>query len=138
MNLLARFSSDPTKRHCDGIKHKLRYLQGTIDLDLFFSSSSKTQLTVYADVGHMLDPHFGRSHTGYLFTNCGTAISWKSTKQTMAATSSNHVELLAIHEASRECIWLQSIIQNIRESCGLSGISNSPTVLKIIQPALNN
>ena len=47
----------------------------------------------------------------------------------MAATSSNHAELLAIHEASRECIWLRSVIQHIRESCGLSSISNSPTVL---------
>ena len=27
VNLLARFSSDPTKRHRDGIKHMLRYLR---------------------------------------------------------------------------------------------------------------
>ena len=71
----------------------------------------------------MSDPHFGRSQFGYLFTYCGTAILWKSTKQTM------HVELLAIHEASRKCIWLRYVIQHMRGSCGLSGISNSPTIL---------
>ena len=31
VNLLARFSSSPTRRHWNGIKHIFRYLQGTID-----------------------------------------------------------------------------------------------------------
>ncbi|XP_074329064.1 putative mitochondrial protein AtMg00240 [Apium graveolens] len=101
MNLLARFSSDPAKRHWDGIKHIFRYLRGTIDLGLFFPNNSRSRLVGYADVGYMSDPHFGRSQTDYLFTYCDTAITWKSTKQTMDATSSNHVELLTIHEASR-------------------------------------
>ncbi|XP_074374728.1 secreted RxLR effector protein 161-like [Apium graveolens] len=129
VNLLARFSYDPTKGHWDGIKHIFRYLRGTTDLGLFFLKNSRSRLVGYADVGYMSDPHFGRSQTGYLFTYYDTAISWKSTKQTMAATSSNHAELLAIHEASRECIWLRSVIQHIRESCGLSSISDNPTVL---------
>ncbi|XP_074346840.1 secreted RxLR effector protein 161-like [Apium graveolens] len=128
LNLLARFSSDPTKMHWDGIKHIFRYLRGTIDLGLFFPNNSRSQLVGYADAGYMSDPHFGRSQTGYLFTYCDTAISWKSTKQNMAATSSNHAELLAIHETSRECIWLRSVIQHIRKSCGLSSISDSPTL----------
>ena len=41
-----------------------------------------------------------KSQTGYVFTYAGTAISWKSIKQTL--TSSNHVELIALYEASRE------------------------------------
>ncbi|KAL8134520.1 hypothetical protein AgCh_009515 [Apium graveolens] len=129
VNLLARFSSDPTKRHWDGIKHIFRYLRGTIDLGLFFPNNSRSRLVGYADAGYMSDPHFGRSQTGYLFTYCDITISWKSTKQNMAATSSNHAELLAIHEARRKCIWLRSVIQHIRESRGLSSISDSPTVL---------
>ncbi|XP_074352627.1 secreted RxLR effector protein 161-like [Apium graveolens] len=129
VNLLAKFSSDPTKRHWDGIKHILRYLRGTIDLGLFFPNNSKSQLVGYANAGYLSDPHVGRSQTGYLFTYYGTAISWKSTKQTMAATSSNHAELLAIHEASRECVRLRSIIQHIRHSCGLSNVTDGSTIL---------
>ncbi|XP_074323558.1 secreted RxLR effector protein 161-like [Apium graveolens] len=129
VNLLARFSSDPSKRHRDGIKNILRYLHRTIDLGLFFLNNSKSQLVGYADAGYFSDPHIGRSQTGYLFTYCSTAISWKSTKQTMAATSSNHAELLAIHEASRECVWIRSIIQHIRHSCGLSNVTGGPTIL---------
>ena len=36
VNLLSRFSSCPTQRQWNGIKHILRYLQGTKDLGLFY------------------------------------------------------------------------------------------------------
>ena len=45
------------------------------------------------------------------------------------ATSSNHSEMIAIHEASRECIWLNSMIQHIKESCELPYIKDNPTTL---------
>ena len=47
----------------------------------------------------------------------------------MVFTFSNHSEILVMHEASRECVWLRSIIQHIRKSCGLSSIKNKPIVL---------
>ena len=130
VNLLSRYSSAPTKRHWNGIKHILRYLQGTIDMGLFYSNESKQQLLGYADAGYLSDPHKAKSQTGYVFTYNGTAISWRSVKQTMVATSSNHSEILAIHEASRECIWLRSIIQHIKESCGLPYIKDSTTLFE--------
>ena len=87
------------------------------------------QLLSYADAGYLLDSHKARSQTGYIFTYGNTAIYWISVKQTMLATSSNHSEIHAMHEPSRECVWLRSMIQHVRESCGLSSIKNNPTVL---------
>ncbi|XP_035840227.1 secreted RxLR effector protein 161-like [Helianthus annuus] len=100
VNLLARYSSCPTKRHWYGVKQIFRYLQGTKDMGLYFTNQSTTSLVGFADAGYLSDPHTGRSQTGYLFTSGGTAISWRSVKQTITATSSNHAEILAIHEAS--------------------------------------
>ncbi|KAL5570782.1 hypothetical protein UlMin_020379 [Ulmus minor] len=80
VNLLARFSSSPTRRHWNGIKHIFRYLQGTIDLGLFYPNESKKGLIGYADAGHLSDPHKARSQTGYVFTCGGTAISWRLQK----------------------------------------------------------
>nr|GEY43895.1 retrovirus-related Pol polyprotein from transposon TNT 1-94 [Tanacetum cinerariifolium] len=90
VNLLARFSSPPTKRHWNGIKHNLRYLRGTVVL--------------------------------------GTAISWRSQKQTLVATSSNHAEVISLHEASRECVWLRSMTQLMLTFCGLKKDRN-PTLI---------
>ena len=129
VNLLARYSSAPTRRHWKGIQHILRYLNGTTDMGLFYSNKSKEKLLGYADAGYLSDPHKARSQTGYVFNYNGTAISWRSVKQTMVATSSNHSEIIAIHEASRECIWLRSMIHHIQESCGLSSVKDKPTIL---------
>ncbi|XP_049358684.1 secreted RxLR effector protein 161-like [Solanum verrucosum] len=101
VSLLPRFSSSPTKRHWNGVKHILSYLQGTIDIGLFYSNKSKSEMIGYADAGYLSDPHKARSQTGYLFTYGGTPISWRSMKQTLVATSSNHTEIIAIYEASR-------------------------------------
>ena len=98
-------------------------------MGLFYSKAMEPQLLGYADARYLSDPYKAQSQTGYIFTYGNTAISWRSVKQTMVATSSNHLEILAMHEASRECVWLRSMIQHIRESCGLSSIMNNPTVL---------
>ena len=129
VNLLARYSSAPTRRHWKGIQHILRNLSGTPDMDLLYSNKSKEKQLGYADAGYLLDPHKARSQTGYVFNYNGTAISWRSVKQTMVATSSNHSEIIAIHEASRECIWLILMIHHIQESCGLSSVKDKPTIL---------
>ncbi|XP_059639250.1 secreted RxLR effector protein 161-like [Cornus florida] len=104
VNLLARYSFAPTRKHWNGIKHILRYLRGTTDMGLFYSKAPNSQLIGYADAGYLSDPHKAYSQTRYVFTCGGTAISWRSMKQTMIATSSNHSKILPIHEASRECI----------------------------------
>ena len=75
-------------------------------MGLFYSRESKQQLLGYVDAVYLSDPHKGRSQTGYVFNCNGTTISWRFVKQTIVATSSNHSEILTIHEASRECIWL--------------------------------
>ena len=128
-NLLARYSSAPTKRHWNGIKHVLRYRRGTCDIRLFYSKTLKPQFFGYANASYLSDPHKARSQTGYIFTYGNTVISLRSVKQTMVATSSNYSKIFVMHEASRECVRLRSMIQHIKKSCGLSSIKNKPIVL---------
>jgi len=130
VNLLARFSSEPTRRHWNGIKHIFRYLRGTIDLGLFYSkNTTNSGLVGYADAGYKSDPHRARSQTGYLFCYNDTAISWRSTKQTLVATSSNHSEIISLYEAGRECVWLRSMISHIHNASGFKPVIDSPTII---------
>ena len=98
-------------------------------MSLFYLKNSKAELVGYADAEYLSDPHKTRSQTGYLFIYRGAAVFWRSTKQTLTATSSNHAEILALHEASRECIWLRSLIQHIHKACDLPFVKESPTIL---------
>jgi hypothetical protein len=43
VNLLARYSAGPTKRHWKGIKDIFRYLQGSKDLGLFYRKKSRSK-----------------------------------------------------------------------------------------------
>jgi ribonuclease HI len=93
-----------------------------------YASLKDAMLVGYADAGYLSDPHKARSQSGYVFTIGNTAVSWRSTKQTLVATSSNHAEIIALHEAVRECIWLRAVVTHIRRSCGLS-TTEDPTII---------
>ncbi|KAM3398701.1 secreted RxLR effector protein like [Capsicum galapagoense] len=118
VNLLARYISAPTMRHQNGIKH----------MSLFYSKDCGADLIGHADDGYLFDSHKTQSQIGYVFICGGTAISWRYTKQSIVATSSNHAEIIAIHEASRECVWLRSMIHIIREKYSVK-YDNLPIIL---------
>jgi hypothetical protein len=63
-----------------------------------------------------------------MLLHCGTTISWKSCKQILAATSTNHSEIIALYEAARECAWLRRMIDHIHKSCEIGEIE-SPTII---------
>ncbi|KAM1359571.1 hypothetical protein ACFX2F_046528 [Malus domestica] len=116
------------------LKIFFRYLKGMTDLGLFYTYESLRGVTVplgpqvdsclvsYANVGYMSDPYRVSSQTSYVFTVGDTAISWKSTKQTLVVTFSNHAEILALHEVSRECFWLRAAMEHIRSTSGLTSV----------------
>ena len=128
VNLLARYSATPTRRHWVGVKTILRYLRGTQDLGLWFPKNQDPSMVGYVDAGYMSNPHNARSQTGFVFLCGNTAISWRSVKQTLVATSTNHSEIIALYEATRECVWLRRMIGYIQKSCGLN-IDNTPTII---------
>ena len=61
VTLLAKYSSAPTQRHLNGIKHILHYLQETIDMSLFYSKELKQQLIGYDDAEYLSNPYNVRS-----------------------------------------------------------------------------
>jgi hypothetical protein len=61
VNYLARHSTTPTMRHWNDINNILRYLNGIMDLDLFFRRNQESDLIGYADAGYLSDPQNDRS-----------------------------------------------------------------------------
>ena len=54
VNLLARHSADPTRRHWTGAKCILRYLNGTKDLGLFFKKNHDPSMIGYMRVTYLI------------------------------------------------------------------------------------
>jgi hypothetical protein len=87
-----------------GVKSIFRYRQGTIDLALFYQFDQDKAIIGYVDASYLYNPHNARSQKGFVFLHGGMATSWKSSKQTLVATSTNHSEIIALYEASHECV----------------------------------
>ncbi|TPX39984.1 DNA-directed DNA polymerase [Synchytrium endobioticum] len=112
VNMLARQTHAPTKRHWDAIKQLFRYLNGTRNLGLYYLKGN-LDIAGYADAGFVSDWSSGKLQTGYVFTIGGTAFSWKSTKQSITATSTTHAELITLFEATKEAVWMSSFISDL-------------------------
>ena len=70
----------------------------------------------YADAKYLFDLHKARSQMSYLLTYGGTTISWYSTNSCYHFFKSCR----NLHEASRACVCLRSMIHHIAEICDFS------------------
>ncbi|XP_060972455.1 secreted RxLR effector protein 161-like [Cannabis sativa] len=84
VGVLGRYLSDPGLSHWKATKKVMRYLQGCVDDK--------------------------KSTSGYIFMMAGGAISWKSVKQTLTASSTMEAEYMACYEATCQAIWLRNFI----------------------------
>jgi hypothetical protein len=96
------------------VKKALRYVQGTKDLMLTYRRSESLVIEGYSDSDFAGDKDDRKSTSGYVFTLAGGAISWKSSKQTVTASSTMYAEFIACYEASGQVKWLKKFIPGLR------------------------
>jgi hypothetical protein len=111
--------ANPIPIHWLGVKHVLRYVKGTSSKGLTYqgnkiSTNKLHQLTARTmQIGGGGDLDNQRSTPGYLFQIDSCLISWQSRKQSIVALSSTEAEYIATATATKELIWLQTIIQEL-------------------------
>jgi hypothetical protein len=121
---LARHSAKPTSRHWAGVKRLLAYLKSKPDYGLLYRRNKLSNLEGFVDAGYKSDPDTGRSQAGYVFTIGGAAISWRSKKNTVVATSTAHAEIIALYEGTRQAYALKAMMDFVGKSTNLyQGIS---------------
>jgi len=67
VNLLARYSTAPTRRHWARIKNIFRYLNGTKDLGLFYRHNQNNIIIRYTNVGYLSYPQMLDHRHGLYF-----------------------------------------------------------------------
>jgi len=114
VNALGRYLSDPGLDHWKAVKKVFRYLQGTKDHMLTFKKSDQLQVIGYSDSDFAGCPDDRKSTSGFIFMMAGGAISWKSVKQTLTATSTMEAEYVACYEATCQAVWLKNLISGFQ------------------------
>jgi hypothetical protein len=96
------------------VKKVLRYVQGTKDLMLTYRRSDFLEIKGYSDADYAGDKDDRKSTKGYVFTLAGGAISWRSCKQSIVASSTMYAEFIACFEATNQVIWLKKFIPELQ------------------------
>jgi len=111
VSILARFSQNPGRAHWEAVKRVFRYLAGTKTLKLTYGATS-LDLVGYTDADG--STHEDRKAvSGYAFIIDGGAVSWASKRQELISLSTTESEYVAITHASKEALWLRSLIGQV-------------------------
>ncbi|RVW39847.1 Retrovirus-related Pol polyprotein from transposon TNT 1-94 [Vitis vinifera] len=87
VGMLGRYLSNLGMDHWKKAKRVMRYLQRTKDYMLTYHRSSHFEIVGYSDSDFAGCLDSRRSTSGYIFMLAGGAVSWKSVKQTLIASS---------------------------------------------------
>ena len=107
VGMLGRYLSNPGKDHWIATKRVMRYLQRTKDYMLTYRKSDHLEIIgySYSDFARCRDSM--KSTSCYIYLLAGGAISWKSVKQSIVASSTMAIEFVACYKASNHGIWLR-------------------------------
>ncbi|KAJ7962054.1 Retrovirus-related Pol polyprotein from transposon TNT 1-94 [Quillaja saponaria] len=115
LGVVSRYMESPTSTHMKTAKRILRYLRGTLDYGLFYSSSHIIDLVGYCDSDFAGDLDDRKSTTGFVFFRGNNAISWVSKKQPIVTLSTCEAEYVAATSCTCHAIWLRRLLKELQE-----------------------
>jgi hypothetical protein len=111
VNLIARFSANPSSSHWDALDILIGYLKRTKDAVLRFSDvGSNLQLWLDANWGGEHE----RSTSGYIIKNNNSPIAWGAKRQTVVALSTCSTEYIALSHGTQQLAQLNNLLINMQ------------------------
>ena len=92
----------------------MRYLQRTKYYMLTYQKLDQLKIIEYSNFDFAGCRDSMKSTSGYIYLLAGGAISWKSVKQSIVASSTMAAEFVACYEASNHGIWLRKFVTGLR------------------------
>ncbi|PKI32486.1 hypothetical protein CRG98_047123 [Punica granatum] len=114
VGVVSRYISNQGKQHWEAVKWIFRYLRGTTKRVLCFEGKNMV-LNGYVDADLAGDLDKRKSTTVYVFPFSGTLVSWASTLQKTVALSTTEAKYIAMTKASKEMIWRQNFLCELRK-----------------------
>jgi len=114
-SLLSRFMQSPSQIHFGARKRILRYLQGTKEFGIWYTTKTNSELLGYTDSDWAGSADDMKSTSGYAFSLGSGMLSWASKKQATVAQSTAEAEYVAAAKAMSQAIWLRRILEDMGE-----------------------
>ena len=115
LSLVSKYMAILGKEHWNTVKWILRYLKGTLGLELQYrrTGGRNDGLCGYVDSDFAGDNDIRRSLTSYMFMLNGCLINWKASLQHIVALSTKEAEYTAATEVVKEALWLKGMLTKL-------------------------
>jgi hypothetical protein len=116
----ARFMSNPSPGHIQGMKRVPKYISGTTGRGLLYAKNHQhkefNELGLFGAVDSSFAscPDTAKSVTGYVFFMAGCPITWLSKIQPVVARNTTDAEYVAANEAAAEAAWIRNFLEELR------------------------
>ncbi|KAI5335957.1 hypothetical protein L3X38_026091 [Prunus dulcis] len=119
INTVCQYMNSPTDVHWLLVKRILRYVQGTMNFGINFTSISPTvtdpwQLSAHSDADWAGDINTRRSTTSSVVFLGNNPISWQSKKQGSVSRSSTEAEYRALANTAADIAWIRQVLQDVK------------------------
>lgn len=118
VNTVCQFMTNPTDVHYAAVKRILRYLQGSLQKGLFFSSSgalvNAVHVNAYCDADWAGEVIQRRSTTGFIIYLGLCPVSWQSKKQGTVSRSSTESEYRSLANTAAEISWVRHLLCDLK------------------------
>ena len=114
VGMLGRYQSNPEMEHWKATKRVMQYLQGTKDYGLTYKYADHLKVVEYSDLDFAGCVNSRKFTSRYIFLLIGGAISWRSSKYTIVATSTMQAEFIARYKATTQALWLRNFIGSLK------------------------
>lgn len=132
LSVLAKHMSNPGEKHIKALHQLFRYLKETQDCGLTFVGQRKLEIKGHCDASYASCNATAKSVIGWVTTVGGTALSWKSQKQSTVALSTAESEYMAACSVSKECCYLKSVLQELKFPDQIKVYCDSTAALSMI------
>ena len=109
---LSRYTHNLNNDHWSALARLMKYLRGTMNYGILYNGFPAV-LEGYNDANWISDSNEIKSTSGYVFTLGGGVVAWKSSKQTLIASSSMESEFIVLESASKETESLKNFLSGI-------------------------
>ncbi|KAG7553295.1 hypothetical protein ISN45_Aa06g038290 [Arabidopsis thaliana x Arabidopsis arenosa] len=113
VGVVSRYMEHPTTTHFKAAKRILRYIKGTINYGLHYSTSNDYKLVGYSDSDWGGDVDDRKSTSGFVFYIGDTAFTWMSKKQPIVTLSTCEAEYVAATSCVCHAIWLRNLLKEL-------------------------
>lgn len=115
VNKACQFMHEPLQSHYQLLKRILRYLKGTLNYGLYYTSGPLL-LHAYAVADWAGDQVDRRSVSGYCIYFGNNPIMWTSKKQVIVSRSSTEAEYRSLASTTAEICWITMLLRELKLS----------------------